>query len=125
MRFVFNAKIALQRKIAWLLLSSFFSLCFIGWLLYFNKQNTETTNKRIYHSHDVIQHLDNIKTYLDAWDSLSRPPLNVAFDQSLKKEYLSIDTLTKADAGQRVLVVRLAARCVRRPKVSAAQAAAA
>jgi len=41
MRFVSNAKIALQRKIAWLLLSSFFSLCFIGWLLYFNKKNTE------------------------------------------------------------------------------------
>lgn len=108
MRFVFNAKIALQRKIAWLLLSSFFSLCFIGWLLYFNKQNTENTNKWIYHSHDVIQHLDNIKTYLDAWDSLSRPPLNVAFDKSLKKEYFSIDTLTKADTAQRALVTRLA-----------------
>jgi PAS domain S-box-containing protein len=36
MRIVLNAKIALQRKIAWLLFFSFFSLCFGGWLIYFN-----------------------------------------------------------------------------------------
>jgi PAS domain S-box-containing protein len=48
MRFVFNAKIALQRKIAWLLLSSFFSLCFIGWLLYFNSGQRATDAKSIW-----------------------------------------------------------------------------
>jgi len=42
MRLVFNARIALQRKIAWLLLFSFFSLCFIGWLIYFNTKDTNT-----------------------------------------------------------------------------------
>ena len=42
MRIVLNAKIALQRKIAWLLFFSFFSLCFGGWLIYFNM-----TDKRI------------------------------------------------------------------------------
>ena len=36
MRIALNAKIALQRKIAWLLFFSFFSLCFGGWLIYFN-----------------------------------------------------------------------------------------
>ncbi len=108
MRFVFNAKIALQRKIAWLLLSSFFSLCFIGLLLYFNKKNTETTTRGIYHAHAIIQHLDNIETYLGAWDSLGRPSLNASFDQSLKKELGKIDTLTGSDTGQRAQVGQLA-----------------
>src|SRR5580693_7934329 len=36
MRFVPNAKIAFQRKIAWLLFFSFFSLCLVGWVIYFN-----------------------------------------------------------------------------------------
>ena len=36
MRFVPNAKLAFQRKIAWLLFFSFFSLCLVGWVIYFN-----------------------------------------------------------------------------------------
>jgi PAS domain S-box-containing protein len=36
MRFVSNAKLAFQRKIAWLLFFSFFSLCLVGWVIYFN-----------------------------------------------------------------------------------------
>ena len=36
MRFAPNAKIAIQRKIAWLLFFSFFSLCLVGWVIYFN-----------------------------------------------------------------------------------------
>jgi PAS domain S-box-containing protein len=36
MRFVPNAKIAFQRKIAWLLFFSFSSLCLVGWVIYFN-----------------------------------------------------------------------------------------
>lgn len=36
MRFFSNAKVALQRKIAWLLFFSFFSLCLVGWVIYFN-----------------------------------------------------------------------------------------
>jgi PAS domain S-box-containing protein len=36
MRFAPNAKIAFQRKIAWLLFFSFFSLCLVGWVIYFN-----------------------------------------------------------------------------------------
>jgi PAS domain S-box-containing protein len=108
MRLVFNAKIALQRKIAWLLLSSFFSLCFIGWLLYFNKKDTDSTTNWINHSHVIIQHLDNINTYVDAWDSLSRPRMSAAFYQSLKKELRYVDTLTKDNARQQMLVGQLA-----------------
>src|ERR1700748_185719 len=40
---LFNARFALQRKIAWLLFFSFLSLCFIGWLIYFNKKDIATT----------------------------------------------------------------------------------
>ncbi|HXD79437.1 MAG TPA: ATP-binding protein [Puia sp.] len=36
MRFAPAAKITLQRKIAWLLFFSFFSLCLVGWVIYFN-----------------------------------------------------------------------------------------
>jgi PAS domain S-box-containing protein len=36
MRFAPTAKIAIQRKIAWLLFFSFFSLCLVGWVIYFN-----------------------------------------------------------------------------------------
>ena len=36
MRFVPNAKIAFQRKIAWLLFFSFFSFCLVGWVIYFD-----------------------------------------------------------------------------------------
>jgi PAS domain S-box-containing protein len=43
MRIFFNARFALQRKIALLLFFSFFSLCFIGWLIYFNKKDVANT----------------------------------------------------------------------------------
>src|ERR1700722_5508225 len=36
LRFAPSAKIAIQRKIAWLLFFSFFSLCLVGWVIYFN-----------------------------------------------------------------------------------------
>jgi PAS domain S-box-containing protein len=109
MRRVFNAKSALQRKIVWLLLFSFLSLCFIGWLLYFNKKTTDHTSYWIDHSHVIIQHLDNIETYLDAWDSLSRPAMSPAFYQSLRRELRHVDTLTKDNAQQQMLVRQLAA----------------
>jgi PAS domain S-box-containing protein len=43
MRFVPNAKIAFQRKIAWLLFFSFFSLCLVGWVIYFNLSDRRLT----------------------------------------------------------------------------------
>ena len=100
MRLVPSARIALQRKIAWLLLFSFFSLCFIGWLIYYNKRTTETTTFWINHSHAVILRIDRIRSRIDTWDSLARPPLNAAFYQALKKDMDRIDTLTRDNAGQ-------------------------
>ena len=107
MRRVFSVRIALQRKIAWLLLFSFFSLCFIGWLVYYNKKTTETTTFWINHSHAVILRIDKVRSNIDAWDSLGRPPLNAAYYQSLRKESDRIDSLTKDNAGQQQLVHQL------------------
>lgn len=107
MRPVSSARIALQRKIAWLLLFSFFSLCFIGWLLYYNKKTTETTTFWINHSHSVILRIDRARSIIDTWDSLGRPPLNAAFNRSLRREFDRIDSLTKDNAGQQQIVRKL------------------
>jgi len=107
MRPAFEGKIALQRKIAWLLLFSFFSLCFIGWLMYSNKKDSETTTFWINHSHAVILRIDRVRSWVDTWDSLGHPALNAAFHQSLKKELARIDTLTKDNAGQQQVVRQL------------------
>ena len=107
MRPAFEGKIALQRKIAWLLLFSFFSLCFIGWLMYSNKKDTEATTFWINHSHAVILRIDRVRSRVDTWDSLGHPALNAAFYQSLKKELARIDTLTTDNAGQQQVVRQL------------------
>lgn len=85
-RIALNARIALQRKIAWLLLFSFFSLCFIGWLIYFNKKNLVDTAETISHSYAVLDHTAKIRTRLSTWESLSRPTLSPAFHQEMKKD---------------------------------------
>ncbi|HEY4112125.1 PAS domain-containing hybrid sensor histidine kinase/response regulator [Puia sp.] len=85
MRIAFPARIALQRKIAWLLLFSFFSLCFIGWLIYFNKRNLEETADSMGHSYAVLDHMAKIRTRFSTWESLSRPPLSDAFHQDIQK----------------------------------------
>jgi PAS domain S-box-containing protein len=107
MRIAFNARIALQRKIAWLLLFSFFSLCFIGWLIYFNKKNTETSTYWINHTYGVIQHIDKINTRIATWESLSRPPQNAAFHEALKKDLERIRKFTGDNADQQQLINRL------------------
>ncbi len=107
MRIVFSARIALQRKIAWLLLFSFFSLCFIGWLIYFNKKNTETSTYWINHTYGVIQHIDKINTRIATWESLSRPPQNAAFHLALKKDLERIRKFTVDNADQQQLIDRL------------------
>jgi PAS domain S-box-containing protein len=107
MRIVLSERITLQRKIAWLLLFSFFSLCCIGWLIHNNKKTTETTTWWVDHSHDVIQHIGKIVTRIDTWDALSRPPLNTAFYQDLEVDLTKIDTLTQDNIVQQQLVHRL------------------
>ena len=60
MKIVLNARIALQRKIALLLLFSLSFLCFVGWLIYFNKKNIERTTLWIDHTYTVIQEIEEI-----------------------------------------------------------------
>lgn len=98
MRIALNARIALQRKIAWLLLFSFFSLCFIGWLIYFNKRNLKETADSIGHSYAVLDHIAKIRTRLSTWESLSRPPLSPAFHQEMKKNLDRMNVHSAGDA---------------------------
>src|SRR6202012_3270964 len=71
MKIAFNARIALQRKIALLLLFFFFFLCFVGWLIYFNKKNIERTTLWIDHTYAVIQEIQEIKVRLSGWEPMS------------------------------------------------------
>jgi PAS domain S-box-containing protein len=99
MRIAFNARIALQRKIAWLLLFSFFSLCFIGWLIYSNKKNIERTTSSISNTYAVLDHITKIRTRLSTWESLSRPPVGPAFRQAMTKELDRIKVLSTGNTG--------------------------
>jgi PAS domain S-box-containing protein len=101
MRIAFPARIALQRKIAWLLLFSFFSLCFIGWLIYFNKRNLEETADSIGHSYAVLDHIGKIRTRINTWESLSCPPLSLVFHQEMKK---NVDRIRVHSAGNPALL---------------------
>jgi len=104
MRIALNARIALQRKIAWLLLFSFFSLCFIGWLIYFNKKNLIDTAETIGHSYAVLDHTAKIRTRLATWESLSRPPLSPTFRQEMKK---NLDRMKVHSAGDPSMLVAI------------------
>jgi PAS domain S-box-containing protein len=89
-----SARFALQRKIGWLLLFSFFSLCLIGWLLYSNKKNFVATTNWINHTHTVIQHIDKVKTRIATWKALHRPPIDTAFHRELMQDITRIKELT-------------------------------
>jgi PAS domain S-box-containing protein len=104
MRIAFPARIALQRKIAWLLLFSFFSLCFIGWLIYFNKRNLEQTANTIGHNYAVLDHIAKIRTRLTTWESLGRPPLSAAFHQDMQK---NLDRIKVHSAGNPALMASI------------------
>ena len=109
MRIVLRTRIALQRKITWLLFSSFFSVCFIGWLIYFNKKNTESTTYWINHTNSVIEHVDKLNTRISTWECLSKPPQNDAFRLALKNDVAQIQQLTRDNAVQLQAVARLTA----------------
>jgi PAS domain S-box-containing protein len=100
MRIVFNARFALQRKIAWLLVFSFVSLSFIGWLIYFNKKDVENTTFWINHTYAVITQIDKIKTRISAWDSVSGRPPNRSFYAALKKDLDRLQKLTQDNPDQ-------------------------
>ena len=109
MRIVFNARFALQRKIAWLLVFSFVSLSFIGWLIYFNKRDVENTTYWINHTYAVITQIDKIKTRISAWDSVSGRPPNRSFYTALGKDLDRLQKLTQDNPDQEQLVLHFSA----------------
>src|SRR5258708_35883301 len=105
MRIVFNARFALQRKIAWLLLFSFCSLSFIGWLIFFNRNNVKNTSYWINHTYDVIIQIDKTITRISAWDSGSGRSPNATFYADLGKNIGDRLKLTNDNPDQKRLAL--------------------
>jgi PAS domain S-box-containing protein len=98
----------IQRKIAWLLLFSFFSLCFIGWLIYFNQKNYDSTRWWISHTHAVILSIEKVDTRLSDWEELQQPVMPASFRQALDHDLAEVKTLTSDNADEQSLIARLA-----------------
>lgn len=109
MRIVFNARFALQRKIAWLLIFSFCSLSFIGWLVYFNKNNVANTTYWINHTYAVITQIDKAMTRISAWDSVSGQTPTAAFYTDLGNDLDQVQQLTVDNPDQQRLILGLSA----------------
>ena len=99
----------IQRKIAWLLLLSFFSLCFIGWLIYFNQKNADSTRWWISHTHEVILAVEKINTRLSDWGALPHSGMPAAFRIYLYRDLGEVKALTIDNADQQLLIARLSA----------------
>jgi PAS domain S-box-containing protein len=99
----------IQRKIGWLLLLSFLSLCFIGWLIYFNQKNADTTRWWISHTHAVILSVEKLNTRLSDWETLSRPALPAEFRQAIDRDLADVKNLTIDNVEEQSLIVRLTA----------------
>jgi PAS domain S-box-containing protein len=108
MKIVLNAKIALQRKIALLLLFSFSFLCFVGWLIYFNKKNIERTASRIDHTYSVIQQIQEVKIRLSGWEPQTRQ--SASFYAVLDRDMAHLKHLTVDNPIQQQLSSRLTSR---------------
>jgi PAS domain S-box-containing protein len=100
-----NAKIALQRKIAWLLIFSLFTLFFVGWLIYFSKKNIEKTTSWIDHTYTVIQQIEEIKVHLSGWQQPDRQ--GSAFYETLGHDRNRIQQLTVDNPHQQALIGQL------------------
>ncbi|HEY4064221.1 MAG TPA: PAS domain S-box protein [Puia sp.] len=102
MRFIFNGLLNIQRKIAWLLLFSLFSLCFVGWLIYSNKKNVENTDYWIDHTYTVIQRIEEIHTrFLSGPALLQKGP---AFWETLTKDLDDLQRLTSDNTVQQTFL---------------------
>ena len=99
----------IQRKIAWLLLLSFLSLCIIGWLIYFNQKNYDSTRWWISHTHAVILSAEKIDTRLSDLETLSQPTIPAAIREALRRDLAEVKGLTIDDADEQSLIARLSA----------------
>ncbi|WP_431216081.1 PAS domain S-box protein [Puia sp. P3] len=107
MRIAFNAGFALQRQIAWLLVFSFCSLAFIGWLIHSNKKNVENTTFWINHTYSVITQIDKIKVRISDWDRVSGETPKPAYFTSLRRDIASLIEMTTDNPDQQALAVSL------------------
>jgi PAS domain S-box-containing protein len=107
MRIAFNARFALQRQIAWLLVFSFCSLAFIGWLIHSNKKNVENTTFWINHTYSVITQIDKIKVRISDWDRVSGETPKPAYFTSLRRDIASLREMTTDNPDQQALAVSL------------------
>ena len=105
MRVIFNGFSKLQRKIAWLLLFSLFSLGFVGWLIYSNKKNIENTGFWINHTYTVIQQIQEVDTRISAWKIA--PQQGPVFREELGKDLDNLQRLTADNPVQQQLLTNL------------------
>ncbi|GGA85862.1 ATP-binding protein [Puia dinghuensis] len=103
----FNGRIVFIRKIAWLLFFSLFSLCLIGFLLYFNKKKIDHTADWVGHTYSVIDRISHIRQRLTTWESLSCPPLSPAYRHAMTSDVDQLKTLTGDNAVQQKSVILL------------------
>ena len=99
----------IQRKIALLLLLSFLSLCIIGWLIYFNKKNADSTRWWISHTHAVILAVEKINTRLSDWESLPQHDMPAPFRRSLYRNLEEVKNLTVDNVDEQSMIGRLSA----------------
>ncbi|HMH23308.1 MAG TPA: PAS domain S-box protein [Puia sp.] len=85
MSLIFNGIPKIQRKIAWLLLFSVFSLCFVIRLLYINQHNLERTDFWTNHTNDVLKQIEQINALtIEAESSITAAPsLNIKINDQL------------------------------------------
>jgi PAS domain S-box-containing protein len=107
MRIPLNAGFALQRQIAWLLVFSFCSLAFIGWLIHSNKKNVENTTFWINHTYSVITQIDKIKVRISDWDRVSGGSPKPAFFSSLHRDINQLKEMTADNPEQQALAASL------------------
>lgn len=110
MRIVFNAGFALQRKIALLLIFSFLTLSFIGWLIYFNKKNVENTTFWLNHTYGVIAQIDKVKTRISGWDSVSGRAPNPALYEVLNGDLTRLQRMVGYNSDQQQLMLSMSGR---------------
>ncbi|HZE82886.1 MAG TPA: PAS domain S-box protein, partial [Puia sp.] len=85
MSLIFNGIPKIQRKIAWLLLFSVFSLCFVIRLLFINQRNLERTDYWTSHTNEVLKEIEQINALtLEAESSIqAAPSLNIKINDRL------------------------------------------
>ena len=89
------------------MLLSFLSVCFIGWLIYFNQKNADSARWWISHTHAVILSVEKVNTRLSDWGELQQPAMPTAFRQTIERDMDDVRRLTVDNAEEQTLITRL------------------